>query len=100
MKIPRAKRSGPHASLLRSAPAPQPAGGGEQELRRGRPEEAQQETAAELLQPPASGCKMGIVWRWSLHPHGEQWVMDLPAGTTSVAQPAAAVLDGSRLCQG
>lgn len=97
MKIPTAKHTEPCASLLRSAPASAP-GGGEQALDGGRPEEAQHETAAELLQPHGSGCKMGIVWRWSLHPRRGQWVMDLRAGTASTAQRSPAVIDGSRLC--
>lgn len=62
MKIPTVKHTGPCASPPRSAPASAP-GGGEQALDGGRPEEAQHEMAAELLQPHGSGCKMGIVWR-------------------------------------
>lgn len=64
-----------------SAPA-----SGERALGGGRPGEAQREVAAELLQPRGSGCKMGIVWRWSWLPHGGQWVMDPCAGTASAAQ--------------
>lgn len=85
MKIPTAKQAGPHASLQSSALVSAP-GGGEQALDGGRPEAAQHEMAAELPQPHSSGCKMGIVWRWSLHPCGGQWVMDLRAGTASAAQ--------------
>lgn len=85
MKIPMAKHTEPHASLPHSAPASAP-GGGEQALDGGRPEEAQHETAAELLLPRGSGCKMGIVWQWSLPPYGGQWVMDLRVGTVSTAQ--------------
>lgn len=70
--------SGAHGA---SAPA-----SGEQALSGGRPGEAQREVAAELLQPPASGCKMGIVWRWSSCPRGGQWVMDPRAGAASAAQ--------------
>lgn len=85
MKNPMVKHTGPRASLLRSTLASAP-GGGEQALDGGRPEAAQHEMAAELLQPHGSGCEMGIVWRWSLHPHGGQWVMDLCAGTVFAAQ--------------
>jgi len=60
VKIPTAKHMGPCASLPRSAPSSAPYGG-EQALDGGRPEAAQRETAAELLQPRDSGCEMGIV---------------------------------------
>lgn len=85
MKIPMAKHTEPQASLPHSAPASAP-GGGEQALGGGRPEAAQRETAAELLQPRGSGCKMGIVWQRSLAPCGGQWVMDPRVGTASTAQ--------------
>lgn len=53
--------------------------------------------AAELPQPHSSGCKTGIVWRWSLCPCGGQWVLDLHAGTMSTAQLSPAVRDDIRL---